>query len=438
MNLSLTSNAEENDKFQISTMQDLQAKLPFLSISKTWSIWYPNPHTLIFMRPGLDNNSISVDTYLLVEFDLSVKAYHRGEILQISRISVSDTRHLEILLDEIALLPTSENPKSESKSNDYCIASARDHIQQVIDNFRNKSGSDNELHDSPEVLRLQFIICQLQNSLIPKTRRRYNILTQILTLKTHLISPKCYKHLQGMSCLSLPHFNTLEKLYSSFGLENEFFSFLRLSTQSFSSEQRHVIIQMDEIHVRSDISYKGGKIFGSSLDAADPTRTVFAIMVSSLFKKWSCIVRLLPCASVTAEKLFETIKSCIVDVEHCGLFVQILSTDNYPLNVKLFKLFSPNKKLETRVPHPCDINRGLFLTFDFVHILKTIRNNWLNQSSDNKLFSFPDFNCISIDKCDYPLKTCHASFRDIRMLYNSERDSLAKLAPRLTMKSCYP
>ena len=241
-----------------------------------------------------------------------------------------------------------------------------------------------------------------------------------------------------MSCLSLPHFNTLEKLYSSFGLENEFFSFLRLSTQSFSSEQRHVIIQMDEIHVRSDISYKGGKIFGSSLDAADPTRTVFAIMVSSLFKKWSCIVRLLPCASVTAEKLFETIKSCIVDVEHCGLFVQILSTDNYPLNVKLFKLFSPNKKLETRVPHPCDINRSLFLTFDFVHILKTIRNDWLNQSSDNKLSSSPDFICISIDKCDYPLKTSHASFRDIGMLYNSERDSLAKLAPRLTMKSCYP
>ena len=75
--------------------------------------------------------------------------------------------------------------------------------------------------------------------------------------------------------------------------------------------------------------------------------------------------------SVTAEKLFDTIKSCIHDVEDCGLFVEIISTDNYPLNVKLFKLFSPNRKLETRVPHPCDIRRGLFLTFDFVHILKT-------------------------------------------------------------------
>ena len=115
-----------------------------------------------------------------------------------------------------------------------------------------------------------------------------------------------------------------------------------------------------------------------------------------------------------------------------------LSTDNFPLNVKIFKLFSPSGKLETRVPHPCDRNRGLFVSFDFVHILKTIRNNWLNQKSEAKIFSFPDFDNISIDQCTYPLSLCYASFRDIRILYNSERDSLAKLAPRLTLKSCYP
>ena len=84
---------------------------------------------------------------------------------------------------------------------------------------------------------------------------------------------------------------------------------------------------------------------------------------------------------------------------------------------------------------PCGLHRSLFLTFDFVHILKTIRNNWLNQQCDSKLFSYPDLNCISIDQCAYPLKICHASFRDVCMLYNSERDSLAKLAPRLTSKS---
>ena len=126
----------------------------------------------------------------------------------------------------------------------------------------------------------------------------------------------------------MPHFNTLEKLYSSFGIENEFFSFLKLSIQSFSPEQRHVIFQMDEIHVKSDISYKGGKIFGSNLDVADPTKTVFAIMVSSLYKKWSCIVRLLPCASITAEKLFETINLVLLtlNIVACSFRYSLLIT----------------------------------------------------------------------------------------------------------------
>ena len=166
-------------------------------------------------------------------------------------------------------------------------------------------------------------------------------------------------------------------------------------------------------------------------------RKLFLLLCYQFVKKWSCVVRLLPCASVSAEKLFDTIKSFICDVENCGLFVQIIYTDNYPLNVKLFKLFSRTGKLETRVPHPCDIDRNLFLTFDFMHILKTIRNNWLNQQSDGKLISYPDLDCISIDRSINPLKMCQG-FREFRILYNSERDCLAKLAPRLTLKSCCP
>ena len=157
-------------------------------------------------------------------------------------------------------------------------------------------------------------------------------------------------------------------------------------------------------------------------------------MVSNLFKKWSCVVRLLPCASSQVRNCLTPL-SCIRDVEDCGLYVQIISTDNYPLNVKLFKSFSHTCKLETRVPHPCN---NLILTFDFVHILKTIRNNWLNQQFGGKLFSYPDLDCIFIDQSTNTLKICHASFRDIRILSNSEKDSLAKLAPSLTLKSCYP
>ena len=72
MSLSLISNAEENKKFLIYTFQDLQDKLPLLSIYETWSYWYPNPSTLVFMRPKLDASNIPIEVYLSVEFDLSV------------------------------------------------------------------------------------------------------------------------------------------------------------------------------------------------------------------------------------------------------------------------------------------------------------------------------------------------------------------------------
>ena len=71
------------------------------------------------------------------------------------------------LPEEIALVPTSVKPKNP-KLNDQRIASERDYIEQVINNLRNNSESDNELHHCPEVLRLQFMSCQLQNSRTPK------------------------------------------------------------------------------------------------------------------------------------------------------------------------------------------------------------------------------------------------------------------------------
>ena len=101
-------------------------------------------------------------------------------------------------------------------------------------------------------------------------------------------------------------------------------------------------------------------------------------------------------------------------------------------------MFSPARKLETRVPHPSDNARVLFLTFDFVHILKSIRNNWLNQKNADKTFHFPNLDNFELDHCKYPVQLCLTTFADVRMLYNSERESLAKLAPHLSIKACFP
>ena len=50
------------------------------------STWYPDEYTLICMR--IDKCKIQINTYLFVEFDLSIKAFHNGERLLTLRNSL--------------------------------------------------------------------------------------------------------------------------------------------------------------------------------------------------------------------------------------------------------------------------------------------------------------------------------------------------------------
>ena len=85
--------------------------------------------------------------------------------------------------------------------------------------------------------------------------------------------------------------------------------------------------------------------------------------------------------------LYEMIKY----VERCNLKIQVICTDNYPLNVNLLKLLSPTSSLETCVPHPLEFSRPLHLIFDFVYIVTTVRNNWINKIDSNHTFICPSF-----------------------------------------------
>ena len=97
------------------------------------------------------------------------------------------------------------------------------------------------------------------------------------------------------------------------------------------------------------------------------------------------------------------------------------------MNVSLFKIFSPIGILEVIIPHPFNSNRSIVLLFDFVHILKSIRNNWLNQHDNNRTFLYPNFEDLT--------QVNRAIFEDIRLLNQIEQNSVAH---RLTTKSCGP
>ena len=223
---------------------------------------------------------------------------------------------------------------------------------------------------------------------VSKNNRQYNVLTLVLSLKTELISSSCYRYLQPLESLSLPHLFTLRRLYSNISLDINYIYYLKVASQDFNKFKKHVLLQLDEIHVRSDYAYKGGNIFGFSFiktdstnpennysSESDPAKTVLAFQVTSIFTKWSEIVRLLPCCNAKSSDLLPIVKQVIIDIEKCDLRVIVICTDDYQLNVSLFKSLADSTSLQLPCPNPSDPYRSIFLMFDPVHIVKCIRNN---------------------------------------------------------------
>ncbi|KAI6658153.1 hypothetical protein LOD99_11114 [Oopsacas minuta] len=118
-------------------------------------------------------------------------------------------------------------------------------LQSSISILENTEITEHDIKGNTLLPLLQFITCQLENSLVSPTKRRYNVVTQAVALKVHLISPACYRFFQSLDCLFLPTTRSLRALSSCIG---------------FFERNRHVALNMNEVHITSDISYQGGKV----------------------------------------------------------------------------------------------------------------------------------------------------------------------------------
>ena len=76
---------------------------------------------------------------------------------------------------------------------------------------------------------------------------------------------------------------------------------------------------------------------GSSTTHTEAANTVPAFMISSLYKKWSTGVRLLPCAKSSGDQIRPILHEVVKDVESYNLQIQVICTDNYSLNENLLK-----------------------------------------------------------------------------------------------------
>jgi hypothetical protein len=243
---------------------------------------------------------------------------------------------------------------------------------------------------------LVFCCEQLRLACIAAKRRRYSsdLLRVAFLLFTR--SSVAYRILYESGILIMPHVNTLRRLSTIFtvsaGLENtDQVNYLRLRARDLDERQRFVCLQMDEIHVNPTFAFKGGNVSGNAQNSADQAHSVQAFMISSVFGHTTEIVSLHPVKNITAEELCCLLKKAIAAVQLSGFVVVAVSADNNQVNCKTYEILSGTGKLELSIANPQLPDKRMFLLFDTVHILKCIRNNWLNQKDPEQTFRYPLF-----------------------------------------------
>ena len=116
-------------------------------------------------------------------------------------------------------------------------------------------------------------------------------------------------------------------------------------------------------------------------------------------------------------------------VTRAGYTIISIISDNNVINRKSFISLGGCDQLVPSMKNPVN-DKTIFFLFDSVHLLKSVRNNWINLKNYLKTFTFPDIDDNSV--------ILHASFNHLETMYNLEADSTLKQAYRLTIKALHP
>jgi hypothetical protein len=218
------------------------------------------------------------------------------------------------------------------------------------------------------------------------------------------LSSGTYEALRSTGVLTLPSQRTLRD-YTHFtpskvGFSAEVDQLLLSEAKVHELEefQKHVIILIDEMHIRDDLVYNKhtGELVGFvNLDTvnnhlmhlgkydekASLATYVFVLMVRGLFINLEFPYASFPTKGVTADAMFPIIWEAIMRLELCELKVVGVTADGASPNRKFFKLhqksYEEHITYKTRNPFSVD-GSDIFFISDPPHLLKTIRNCLFN------------------------------------------------------------
>lgn len=318
------------------------------------------------------------------------------------------------------------------KGDIECRSESRmEHALSVLDELCDEVDSTQSDKSS---FSLNFLTEQLHIRLM--SRKTYSAKMMLWACRLFLFSPKAYDFLRK-TVLMLPHESYLRRLTSCLSsshagsVTDVHIAYLRNKARYLEPHQKVVSLMLDEIHVEPTATFKGGNIQGfASNNSQQQATTVQAFMIASVLSKDRDVVSLVPVVNMTAAYLKEITLKVMRGIHDAGYRVLCIISDNNRINRNMFTLLCGGNELKPFIDNPFDSTIKLFFLFDSVHLLKCIRNNWINQADTSQTFTFPDLDNKTLIR--------RACFADLKKLHSFEDTRIVKLAPNLTHKALNP
>lgn len=195
-------------------------------------------------------------------------------------------------------------------------------------------------------------------------------ISEAMTL--HSYSSKAYNYLREKKQLPLPSVTTLNRRVSKLDIEPgvllPVIQLLKQKTKKMSDFERLCVLSFDETSVASSWTYDKG-----TDNLCAPKSKLQCAMLRGLASPWKQLVYYNFDTDMTKDILFDI----IVQVEEAGFLVVAMVSDMGPANVKLWRSLSVDIN-NTSFLNPACGDRDIFVFADAPHLIKLIRNNFLD------------------------------------------------------------
>ena len=225
-----------------------------------------------------------------------------------------------------------------------------------------------------DILKKVFTKKQIYALLNNKSKVKWGLEDICSAIGLRSISPRAYRYLRKHN-YPLPGLSTLRNWTARMQLPEGILSnIIFLMTRKAPSLQLHqklCVLSFDEVYISPKV-----EIDRSVEQAIGLHKTVQVGMVRGLFDKWKQIIFYGYDRPLTQD----IVNNIISELYEAGYLVVAIVTDLGPTNTKVFKNMNIGIKNNQKsfFIHPSDINLKVFVFKDIPHLLKLIRNHFLD------------------------------------------------------------